>query len=242
MHHRKNQPKQIRDTDERSPLRFPSKTVADAVAAQRSAPRGYTRWSDVPEGLRSATHWRKQGRRLKPDAAPAGIMAGMYRNRYCLYDESETVERSPVIRHPACPIDLLRALFALTRSAKRYRNAAQAHYSNDAHGFAGHCKARKEQLYSLKDRGLVHAVQLGRIAPMKVRGSLTEYRGEGYCFHSFLRPADMGPTLVDDDDSELIVAAKKREADEPRLKDAIATIEVLPELDLTSAGFVRMEA
>jgi len=127
-------------------------------------------------------------------------------------------------------VDLLAAIFGVNRSAKRYRDAAQMNYRSGAHGFAGNCKERKQALYILEDRGIVEACRLGRLKAEGTHGVLTVYRGEGYCFHSLLRP--LGPSLpaleFDANDAGcLFVEQKLKSAREPRLKDSIATLEAL---------------
>jgi len=201
--------------------------------------RKHTRWADVPEGLRCATHWRRRGRQLKPNAQPAAIMYGWYGHSYCLYPESETMERIPRAEHPPQVVDLLVALLTLTRTAKRYRDAAQTHYRRAAHGLAGFSRETKERCYDLKDRGLIHAVQSGRIVPVRFRGALTEYVGEGYCFHSYLRPIGIDG-VASDDDAPLRVDAKRKGSGEARLKDAMATIQALPQISLECAGFEQL--
>ena len=63
-----------------------------------------------------------------------------------------------------------------------------------------------------------------------------EYRGEGYCYHSKLHPKGV-EVPVDADNQPLRVEAKPREAKEPRLKDAIHTLESLPDV---SDSFIRV--
>lgn len=143
---------------------------------------------------------------------------------------------------PAKHVDLLAAIFGVNRSAKRYRDAAQKNYQSGTHGFAGNCKERKEQLYRLKDRGIVEAYRNGRLNAEGVHGVLTVYRGEGYCFHSLLRP--VGAVLAELEFAAnasgcLYVEQKPKSAREPRLKDSIATLEALSK-DEEHAGFHRL--
>lgn len=151
---------------------------------------------------------------------------------------------------PPQTIDLLAAIFGVTRAAKRYRDAAQTCYQKRKHGFAGTFRSRKEELYGLKDKGIVAALAAGRIRPVRLNGGLIEYSGEGYCFHSTLLPpqADMlpsvdssGPTAVLlpglPQSEPLRVEAKPRQSNEPRLKDAVFTLEALP---VVSKEFKRL--
>lgn len=127
-------------------------------------------------------------------------------------------------------VDLLAAIFGVNRSAKRYRDAAQRNYQSGTHGFAGNCKERKESLYKLKDRGIVEAYRSGRLKAEGTHGVLTVYRGEGYCFHSLLRPVGLTLPALDFEANSagcLYVEQKPKTAREPRLKDSIATLEAL---------------
>ena len=59
------------------------------------------------------------------------------------------------------------------------------------HGFAVDAGKRKEYLYRLKDAGIAYAYMENRIEPVAINGGWVKYRGEGYCFHSSLLPADV---------------------------------------------------
>ena len=183
--------------------------------------------------LKTKTAWSQAGRRLVQDAEPAAMHIGRY-DVYFLYDESQT--RPKRVGKPPLNIDLLAALFTATRAAKRYRNAAQTHYQMFQHGFASTCRRQKERLYQLKDNGLVAAVRSGRVQAVSAHGCLTVYKGGGYCYHSLLRPK--GAVLPEAGTDPLTVEAKPKEADEPRLKDAVHTLKELPALadDAIKAG------
>ena len=117
-------------------------------------------------------------------------------------------------RFPLAKIDLLASIFTVTRAAKRYRDLAHKLYLAGRYGLASHCRKRKDALYELKDRGIFQAVRVGRIAAVEACGNLTLYRGEGYCYHSFLHPLHFaGP--VQGGIQKLIVEAKPKEAREP---------------------------
>ena len=77
---------------------------------------------------------------------------------------------------------------------------------------------------------------LGRLAPESATGKLTLYRGEGYAFHSYLRPDGWTFSIVDAEASEVLrVEAKPKGQKEPRLKDALFT---LSKLESDFSGFV----
>lgn len=138
------------------------------------------------------------------------------------------------------PVDLLAAIFGVNRSAKRYRNAAQAFYSRQQHGFAGNASRQKSYLYGLKDRGIAEAYRKQRLQCQGLHGGLAIYRGEGYCFHSTLQPKDTESVVLPLEEKHLFVEAKPRGAKEARLCDATATLSALPEGVVD--GFTRRDA
>jgi len=187
----------------------------------------YRNWDEATNaGLRTKTQWSELSMALKKGAEPSAWFNGRY-DSYALYAESEVREKQTRIEIPAVEIDLLSAIFTATRAAKRYRDAAQRCYQNDAHSFAKRNREQKERCYSLKDRGIVAAVKSGRIAATAAIGNLTVYRGEGYCFHSLLRPDGFKHPEGANADSTLRVEAKPKTRKEPRLKDALHTLAML---------------
>jgi hypothetical protein len=126
-------------------------------------------------------------------------------------------------------VDLLPAIFGVNRTAKRFRGAAQVNYQKRKHGLAGVERVKKEHLYHLKDKGILAAVGAGRLTAVGTHGPLTIYRGEEYCFHSLLRPK--GIQLPELGGGPLYVEQNPHTAGEPRLKDAIFTLESLPAQD-----------
>jgi len=150
------------------------------------------------------------------------------------YVEWHSIDRSP---KPAREIDLLAAVFAANRTAKRFRDTAQLHYYGRRHGLAGNARETKERLYDLKDRGIAAAWLAGRLQFTGIHGSLAIYRGEGYCFHSSLLPVNVG-NLVDGNYDKIIVEAKPKSKREARLLDAEHTLRLLPP---PGEGFTRLE-
>jgi len=155
------------------------------------------------------------------------------RKRVETAEASEAWNRVVARRNRPAPvgksIDLLAAIWTVTRSAKRYRDAAQAAYQAKAHGFAGVHRRKKEHLYALKDRGIAQAYLDGRIVPVAMVGPLTVYRGEGYCYHSLLQPASWEPKEEQIAEGDpLRVEAKPKTSGEPLLRDAMATLAALP--------------
>ena len=165
-----------------------------------------------------------------------------------LWRESDLIPVAKCNKKPPEVIDLLAAVFVVNRSAKRYRNAASSCYEQAVyfsgrdkskfHGLSRAAKQKKTRLYGLKDRGIAEAYRLGRIQYLGQSGGLSIYRGEGYCFHSELVPA--GESVEASDDAPIFVEAKPKGKKEPRLKDAIHTLEQLPH-DLSSWNKVALK-
>jgi len=146
---------------------------------------------------------------------------------YPVFRESQCSRITQRKSRPPETVDLLVAIFAVNRSAKRYRDAAQALYQANQHGFAGDSRKKKETLYELKERGIAAAVRQGRLSYVGMNGRLALYRGDGYCFHSTIVPA----TSPNEQIGELLIfrEACPRGATEARLKDAVSTLKNLPE-------------
>jgi hypothetical protein len=141
--------------------------------------------------------------------------------------------------------DLLLAIFAVNRAAKRWRDAASSHYDGGRFAWATSAKEHKNYLYALKDRGIAAAFAQGRIAPVDLHGRLCLYCGEGYCFHSRLVPSEL--EIATTDESPILIEAKPQSSRESKQRDAIAHLEALPRIDpsafdvLASPGFERTE-
>lgn len=139
----------------------------------------YRRWKKAhADGLRTKTQWGTLGRALLPDAKPVACFNGLH-GEYDLYEEQATRPKRVARLLEAVPIDLLAAIFTVTRAAKRYRDAASGCYEVGLHAFARCNRERKEKLYALKDCGIAAATKAGRIATMATAGELTVYCGEG---------------------------------------------------------------
>ncbi len=195
----------------------------------------------------SATAWRGCGRKVISGSVPHAIRtcrvgggSGKKSVTYAVYRLDQTVlvqkrtQPRPLVAYPLTPENVLAAIFSINRSAKRFRDAAQSSYLQGMHGFAKMHRKRKEMLYALKDNGIVHAYRAGFVAADCLHGTLTVYRGGGYCFHSPLRPDDT--TFESNSDELVFIESKPRKVSEMRLRDAIATLEQFPsDLD----GFSR---
>lgn len=199
------------------------------------------------EFAQSVTAWRRCGCKVisgsKPHAIRTCRVGGGARKKsvtYAVYRRDQTLsvqKRNPprkTVAYPLTSQNVLAAIFSANRSAKRFRDAAQSCYQLGAHSVARMNKKRKETLYSLKENGLVYAYRAGFVVAVGLHGSLTVYRGEGYCFHSPLRPENV--TLETASEEMVFVEAKPRKASEMRLRDAVATLE---QIASDFSGFIR---
>lgn len=177
----------------------------------------------------SKTAWNQRGFKIKKGEKPFSVLEGRYRS-YPIYrhDQVEPIARKkpkPTVTLPVTAENILRCIFAVNRSAKRYRDGAKNSYYKKAHGMAGQCRLQKDQLYTLKDLGIAYAFRQGWLAAEQ-HGELVLYSGMGYSFHSKLRPKE----LVISESSVIISnEAKPRGNNEPRIKDATATLNRLPD-------------
>ena len=130
----------------------------------------------------SRTKWQRRDRVVLPDQEPKEIRS-WEKGEYPVYSIDQTRPKKRMNKIPPKEIDLLAAIFTVTRAAKRYRDAASASYQSRTYAFATAHKERKEECYRLKDRGIVAAYRAGRITATHTAGPLTEYHGEGYCYH-----------------------------------------------------------
>ena len=142
--------------------------------------------------------------------------------------------------NPPIEVDLLMAIFAVNRSAKRRRDAAIKLYAGRLHGLANESKRQKELLYRLKDEGIAATYLAGRLQYEGHHGGLAIYRGEGYCFHSTLEPVGEAARELSADDARIFVESKPRTSREARVADAEFTLSSLPGPPMEK--FTRLEA
>jgi hypothetical protein len=181
-----------------------------------------------PQVAVSKTAWGERGFRVRrgetPHAEVSGTVGG--KNRSWLVYRDDQVEPKRVIRRlEPKRVPLLAAVWTINRTAKRFRDAATRHYHGGRHGFAGDASQRKEMLYARKGQALHHLMADGtlqhagyhRFPGNKWAEVLT---GAGFTFH---RPCETpkqksGKALS-------TIEAKPRGAREPRLCDAIFTLD-----------------
>ena len=120
--------------------------------------------------------------------------------------------------------NILAAIFAVNRGAKRRRDAASIAYGNGMHGFAGLHSSEKHDLYRLKDKGIVHLASESVLICIGIHGRLALWKGGGYTFHSTLHPLPLPETIEGD---LFLAEAKPRARREPRIKDARLLLESL---------------
>jgi hypothetical protein len=144
-------------------------------------------------------------------------------------------ERAAARRDEHRHVDLLAAIFTVNRAAKRQRDLAQTYYQRGMHGFAGSSKDRKQGYYELKDRGIVAAHGAGRLTCAFRHGGLYLWTGEGYSFHSTLKPegAEVPELPLGDGEEHFFVEAKPKGTKEPRLTDALRTLDGCAAPDLS---------
>lgn len=194
------------------------------VSRTEAKRRGLVVPSDLEPVTYDLTPWGRSARKSFPLFRPSDCVVKVKRSRQV---------------SPPAKIDLLLAIYTVNKAAKRRRDAAEHHYRRSRHGLAGLARRTKEELYALKDLGIVAAVQCGRINFVKFHGDWAYYQGEGYSFHSSLVPQGSGPAAAPPQSSEEVVirvAATPKGRGEARLMDARYTLQ---EIDSSEEDFVR---
>lgn len=188
--------------------------------------------ADQLEELVSATEAGRRGLRVPDHGEPVRSLTrrvgegGGRSVTYFVFRVSDCVRKRQYRTIPPKRIDLLVAIFAVSKAAKRQRDAAEKQYNQNNYGFATLAKLTKKALYLLKDCGIAEAVKQGRLRFSGTHGRLAIYTGEGYCFHSTLLPIEAHAPAHDEPPVRQETAPRK--SIEPRLKDAKFTLEMLP--------------
>lgn len=176
------------------------------------------------------TSLKKQGRRPRRRIEPVGLRSS--RGRHGLIDLFRMADTEVIPERPCIPpkeINLLEAIRAVSRSAKRYRDAARSCYELEAYVFATSNRKLKEELYALKDIGICNAHSIGRLDYVGMHAGFAVYRGGEFCFHSTYAPVivleDAGAS--DNSEKHIFLEARPRHGNEPRLKDATHTLRKL---------------
>jgi hypothetical protein len=136
---------------------------------------------------------------------------------YAVHDyDLSNIDLRPVKRakppnpHP----DLLLCIREASRAAHRERDLAQECYQERRHTAASNARQRKEQWYSLKERGIAASHKQGVLryigrTPQEL--AVYEYGDGGMsCFHSTLHPAGEKRSLIEDHPEVLQVVAKDK--------------------------------
>jgi hypothetical protein len=117
-----------------------------------------------------------------------------------------------------------------SRAAHRWRDAAASQYGHRNFGLASHAKKQKEDMYRLKEKGIISAHKSGllRYVVVSPQGmAVYEYDEGGMsCFHSCLHPRGAARLLVPDHPEVLLVAARRARL---KMMNVIRQLSSLPE-------------
>ena len=91
------------------------------------------------------------------------------------------------IHREQTPDNVLLAIWSVSRAAKRRRDAAEATYEGELHGFVGAHQEAKGRCYRLNDTGIAWLAHNGHLAAAYRHGHLVIRVGGGYV-HSTLIP------------------------------------------------------
>lgn len=176
----------------------------------------------------SNSEWQQCGYRVKSGETPhciRSVPCGRGAKSYPVYRDDQVSPKRPRLEKPSQIIDILAAVWGINRRAKRCRVLTRIHYENGAHGLTRTRKDEMRELYRLKAQALhyLHAEALVTIVGYHrfPTGNWAEVmQGGGYSFHRPCPPQDCA-TVVEIGE----IDAKRREPTEPRLKDAIFTVQ-----------------
>jgi len=181
-----------------------------------------------PKAAVSKTEWSKRGYRVLDEAVPHSSRTFAFKSgasyTYDVYRDDQLKPKRTLVVRPPVLINVLAAVWVINRRTKRCRDQASNWYAKGAHSRAASAKEEKEQLNKLKSQALHYLVAEGRLKivanhrfPDKNWAEVL--KGDGYTFH---RPCATkegeAPDLINE------IEAKPRGSKEPRLKDALFTI------------------
>jgi len=177
----------------------------------------------------SKSEWERRGYALIEGSLPEGERygggMGAGGSWYPVYRPDQVRPKRKVTSKPPIEVPLLAALFTLNRRAKRCRDLASTYYESGAHQFIGKVKKEREHIYYLKGQALGHLVSAGILTPIGYHRFGENWAevlgGEGYRFH---RPCAAPEGIADAPQLEDI-EAKPKGSKEPRIKDALFTVE-----------------
>lgn len=181
------------------------------------------------EPVTSRTHAKEMGLKVPDDATPLAVWTyrGPRTIEYEVFAICDCVPLRKVEPIEAKPVDVLLAIWTVSRTAKRYRDQKNRSYALGHHGRCAMSKEEEQHLYDLKENGIRYAYSVGRLRYEGIHAGLALYIGEGFSFHSRLMP--QGETYIDDGE-RLQVASKAKTRKEAKLKDAKLTLESLPSI------------
>lgn len=184
---------------------------------------------------KSQTAWNAEGMKIKKGELPCSQMTGMVggakKTTWDVYGPWQVEPKKKRKELPPAEIDILLAIFTVNRATKRLRDAGQSLYLNKMHGLACSCKNKKTTLYDLKDKGICFALSKDMLEYAGMHGRYSLFTGAGYSFHSTLK-IEQGAATVETGGDPIHIPSKHKTRNEARLKDAVYTLENLPETKL----------
>lgn len=171
-------------------------------------------------------------------ACPTGLVTCEWRSsaivaNYRVYDGKKYCEKCyGVIAEIDQPnskpqvVDILAALFALNRQAKRYRDLSQELYRQRRYGLATCFSMKKLAMYSLKGQAIHYLLKEGRLRHVGFHRFGSNYAevlsGAGYRFHRPVPP----PELNEDIPEIETIEAKPKDVSEPDFVDGLYSVRV----------------
>jgi hypothetical protein len=180
----------------------------------------------------SKTAWERRGYRVKNGEVPHSILSAHFNGSmksWPVYCDDQVSKKKIISLVPPREIPLLQALWGINRYAKRCRDSASRYYEAECHGFAASASKTKIQMYALKSQVFHYLLAAGIVQVVSFHqfpgGNWAEIiKGSGYTFHRPCPPQEAAEGVLTEE-----IEAKPKSVAEPRLKDAIHTIQLFLE-------------
>lgn len=130
----------------------------------------YSRWSLVPETLKTTTQLKEAGHKVRKGVLPRAYFDSTYYHRtYDLYSIDDTEPIRKISRREPEVLaytehNLVSSITTINDTAKRRRDSATWAYEHGRHTFAKEFSSQKSEFYALKDAVLERLIRQGRAA------------------------------------------------------------------------------
>ncbi|MGE3408249.1 MAG: hypothetical protein AB7I37_15635 [Pirellulales bacterium] len=180
-----------------------------------------------PKVAKSKTEWSRLGFRIRKGEQPHSFRYSRTPGYYDVFRDDQIEPKREVNEIEPVEIKILAALWVINRRAKRMRDGATRSFKKGRHTEASNHSDEKQRLYAMKEQVVHYLMESGILRHVGrhrfPEGNWAEVLAGGdFRFHRPCPPPD------NESDGEQIgqIEAQPRCAHEPRLKDALFTIEL----------------